>query len=183
MEFPGCLISFLPKRRQRLEVLRVLQGGPWSVRHAARARGRAVRSEPGSPTEAGRDQEEAKLPDQGSQEVAARARWESGSRDPRASPGVGGGAWAQRSLPQFGGMFEGGKHSSSPSVSAAASTVLSTANASEVLSRLNQKRTGCQGSLNLSVKPKPDARKHELVSNYHLSPILTAQQGSLRGEA
>lgn len=84
---------------------------------------------------------------------------------------------------QFGGMFEAGKHSSSPSVSAAASTVLSTANASEVLSRLNQKRTGCQGSLNLSVKPKPDARKHELVSNYHLSPILTAQQGSLRGEA
>lgn len=140
-----------------------------------------MRSEPGSPTEAGRDQEEAKLPDQGSQEVAARARWESGSRDPRASPGVGGGASAQRSLPQFGGMFEAGKHSSSPSVSAAASTVLSTA--SEVLSRLNQKRTGCQGSLNLSVKPKPDARKHELVSNYHLSPILTAQQGSLRGEA
>lgn len=93
-----------------------------------------MRSEPGSPTEAGRDQEEAKLPDQGSQEVAARARWESGSRDPRASPGVGGGASAQRSLPQFGGMFEGGKHSSSPSVSAAASTVLSTANASEVLS-------------------------------------------------
>lgn len=118
--------------------------------------------------------------------IRGHRRWlqgPAGSRDPRASPGVGGGASAQRSLPQFGGMFEAGKHSSSPSVSAAASTVLSTANASEVLSRLNQKRTGCQGSLNLSVKPKPDARKHELVSNYHLSPILTAQQGSLRGEA
>lgn len=115
--------------------------------------------------------------------IRGHRRWlqgPAGSRDPRASPGVGGGASAQRSLPQFRGMFEGGKHSSSPSVSAAASTVLSTANASEVLSRLNQKRTGCQGSLNLSVKPKPDARKHELVSNYHLSPMLTAQQGSLR---